>query len=530
MFLLCASPIIAGVHRKLFFKSLIVFLLCNLFQQSDTTGQSLSSEQIYQRVGGAVVTINAYDKNENLTAQASGVILNDKGWVVTNYHVLYGNNKIKILLGKDAVSYSDIIGIDPGKDLMILKIKGKKFPQVVIGNAKSLSAGSKVFVIGSALSKDSLVTEGVITKLKNYDGLRSSFIQMTAGISVNNSGGAVVNEKGELIGISTFALSKGKSIYQLIPVEDIFSVSLDSYSKNNRFKDFELFMSGMHSCENEKFYESIEYYSNYIQKYPKDAAAFYNLGFCKNSVMNYSDAVQEFDKAIAISPNYADAFYGRGLARQNLKDYNGAISDYTKAVEINADDVPSLINRARALFELKKYSEAIQDLDKVLTLSPENADAYYYRGLTKDSLQNSKDAVADYKLAAKYDPLYKSKIPKTGREKSNDFITSGNARFEQKDYLGALQNYQKAIDSDPYYCDAYMYHGNCKIMLKDYPNALKDYNKATELQPFDGRLFRVRGQIKHAMGDINGATVDWMKASQLGDKEAGQLMMKFRPK
>lgn len=73
------------------------------------------------------MVILAYDSNNELSTQGSGVVINDKGYVVTNYHVLAGNDRLEVLHNKDIVPYVDIIGIDVEKDILILKIDDKKF-------------------------------------------------------------------------------------------------------------------------------------------------------------------------------------------------------------------------------------------------------------------------------------------------------------------------------------------------------------------------------------------------------------------
>ncbi|MCE1189559.1 MAG: tetratricopeptide repeat protein [Ignavibacteria bacterium] len=520
-------PFNIGIHRNPYFISISLILIIGLLQPNTVYCQSLSSEQIYQKVGGAVVTINAYSDDGKSTAQSSGVVLNDSGWVITNYQLLYGNSRIKIMNGKEPVPYTDIIVVDPAKDLLIFKIKAKKFPRLIIGNPTSLAAGAKVYAVASPLSKDSLVSEGVITQFIKNDKLKRSYIQITAGISMKSRGGAVVNDKGELIGISTTVVSNEKKVNFAIPVNEIINVVVGSYGKNDRFKDFKYFASGLHAIENRNYSSSIAELSEYILRIPNDPVAYNCLGSSLNETMNYSDAVQKFDKAIEISPDYADAFFGRGVARQNLKNYDGAFSDYTKAIALNANDTLSLIKRSQVLFKLHKYHEAIQDLDKALMIAPGNAEAYYYRAMSKDSLWKIEEALSDLKSAANYDTSYRRLYLVAAKASGKKYLLYGSRLFVEQNYLPALQCFEKAIDFD-HSAEAYFRHGLCKMKLRDNENALKDFDQAILLCDWDGVYFRMRGILKYNMQDHNGATVDWMKASRLGDKESRDLMMKFR--
>jgi hypothetical protein len=139
-------PFISRKVLQINFLRTNIFFLSFLFIYSPNSyGQSLTAEQIYKKVSGAVVVVHAYNDNDELAAQGSGVVLNDKGYVVTNYHVLSGNSKLKILHGKEIVPYVDIIGIDVEKDILILKIEAKKFPAIKIGDSKSLNIGQKIY-------------------------------------------------------------------------------------------------------------------------------------------------------------------------------------------------------------------------------------------------------------------------------------------------------------------------------------------------------------------------------------------------
>lgn len=161
-----------------------ISILSFLFIYSPNSyGQSLTAEQIYKKVSGDVVVVHTYNDNDELTAQGSGVVLNDKGYVVTNYHVLSSNSKLKILHGKEIVPYVDIIGIDVEKDILILKIEAKKFPSVKIGDSKSLNIGQRVYAIGSPMGLENSISEGIISGLRSIDELKRNFIQMTASVS-----------------------------------------------------------------------------------------------------------------------------------------------------------------------------------------------------------------------------------------------------------------------------------------------------------------------------------------------------------
>src|ERR1035437_5169804 len=177
-------PFISRINSYNYHFNLNLILFAFLFlYSSNTHSQSLTAEQIYKKVSGAVVVIFAYDYNDELSTQGSGVVISDKGYVVTNYHVLSGNKRIEILHGKEIIPYVDIIGIDVEKDILILKIKAKRFPSVKISNSIVLNIGQRVYTIGSPMGFENSISEGIISGLTSYNELRRNFIQITATIS-----------------------------------------------------------------------------------------------------------------------------------------------------------------------------------------------------------------------------------------------------------------------------------------------------------------------------------------------------------
>ena len=348
----------------LFIARKVLFLSFLLFYSHNSNGQSLSAEQIYKKVSGAVVVIHAYNDNDELAAQGSGVVLNDKGYIVTNYHVLSGNSKLKILHGKEIVPYVDIIGIDVEKDILILKIEAKKFPSVKIGDSKSLNIGQRVYAIGSPMGLENSISEGIISGLRRVDESKRNFIQMTASISPGSSGGAVVNVKGELIGISTLTAKEGQNLNFAIPLDDVLKVEIGSYSKNNAYKNFESFDIAFNADKKGDYHEAIKYYSLFIDKYPNDANAYFNRGISKGNLEDFRGAIQDYNKAIELNPNFIEAYNNQGSVKKDLEDYYGAIQDYNKVIELNPNESVAYFNRGWAKYKLRDKVGACLDWSK----------------------------------------------------------------------------------------------------------------------------------------------------------------------
>lgn len=373
--------------------TLILFFTPNIYTQA------LTAEQIYKKVTNTVVVIHAYDYNNELAKQGSGVVLNDKGYVVTNYHVLAGCDRLEILHNKEIVPYVDIIGIDVEKDILILMIEAKKFPAIKIGDSEKLNIGQRIYAIGSPLGFENSISEGIISGLRSYEQSGKNFIQITASISSGSSGGAVVNDKGELIGISTLTAKEGQNLNFAIPTDAILGVEISSYSKNDTYKDFELFEKGYEADKKGDYQSAIKFYTKFIEKYPNDANAYYNRGCAKFYLEDYRGQLQDYSKAIEINPDDAFAYYNRGQAKDNLGDYGGAIQDYNKVIEINPNNSSAYNNRGNAKSSLGDYSGAIRDYSKAIENDPNDAFAYYNRGNKKFKLGDKDGACLDWSKA-----------------------------------------------------------------------------------------------------------------------------------
>ncbi len=143
----------------------------------------------------------------------SGVIIRPDGYIVTNNHVISGADQIEVTLENDRVYPARLVGTDPATDIALLKIEASDLPCITLGDSDRLRLGDWVLAIGSPYDLRSTITAGIVSakgrSLPNYDGQFriESFIQTDAAVNPGNSGGALVNTAGELVGINTSIIS-----------------------------------------------------------------------------------------------------------------------------------------------------------------------------------------------------------------------------------------------------------------------------------------------------------------------------------
>ena len=137
----------------------------------------------------------------------SGVIISKDGYIVTNNHVIDGADEIIVKLNDNREFKGRMIGTDPNSDLALVKIEGDDFPTIPVGDSDALKVGEWVLAVGNPFNLTSTVTAGIVSAKARTLGVYGiggveSFIQTDASINQGNSGGALVNEKGELVGIN----------------------------------------------------------------------------------------------------------------------------------------------------------------------------------------------------------------------------------------------------------------------------------------------------------------------------------------
>lgn len=153
-------------------------------------------------------------------SSGSGVIISNDGYIVTNYHVVENADNISVTLNDKRTYDAQVIGTDPNTDLAVIKIDEKELPFVAYGNSDEVQVGEWVLAVGNPFNLNSTVTAGIVSaKARNINlistngsgsGAVESFIQTDAAVNPGNSGGALVNTNGQLIGInSAIASSTG---------------------------------------------------------------------------------------------------------------------------------------------------------------------------------------------------------------------------------------------------------------------------------------------------------------------------------
>lgn len=214
----------------------------------DTESEALSATEAYNKVAPAAVVVSTksvtqgyFMHTQEVEGIGSGFIINEEGYILTNYHVIQGAQEISVTLSNDVTTTAQVVNYDENQDVAMIKITDEsvEIPATVeLGDSDALQPGEEVIAIGTPLSTElsSTVTKGIISATSRSvaveSGVTMNLIQTDAAINAGNSGGPLVNTKGEVVGINSSKIS-GEAVEGIgfsIPINDIKD-KIESLSK-----------------------------------------------------------------------------------------------------------------------------------------------------------------------------------------------------------------------------------------------------------------------------------------------------------
>ena len=192
-------------------------------ENAQLTSFSQASKRVAEGVVRSVVPIETLDATGAVQiGQGSGVVVDEAGYILTNFHVIRGASAIRVYLPEGLPVLAEVVGVEPDADLAVLKIDAGGLLALKWGDSDKLESGDPVWAVGSPYGLDNSVTMGIISAKgrRNIDGRGSGrlggeveprfqdYLQTDAVVNPGNSGGALVNIRGELVGINTAIVGK----------------------------------------------------------------------------------------------------------------------------------------------------------------------------------------------------------------------------------------------------------------------------------------------------------------------------------
>src|SRR5271157_223843 len=222
--------------------AVVLLLLAAMSAQnapSANKGLHLDIPAISRKANGSVVSIVMSDKDGHPISQGSGFVVSKNGRVVTNYHVIKNGSSAVIKLPDGSFFTVDgVLAFDKDRDIAIIKAHGNNFRTVALGDSDQLRVGEEVVAIGSPLSLESTVSNGIVSGIRREEeGAGRKLVQITAPISHGSSGGPLFNMAGEVVGITSSALIGGENLNFAVPINDAKARLVGSLSNVRPFPD-----------------------------------------------------------------------------------------------------------------------------------------------------------------------------------------------------------------------------------------------------------------------------------------------------
>ena len=204
--------------------AILLLVAATAAQNAPSTSKSPDRDipAIAQEANGSVVSIVMSDKEGHPLAQGSGFVISKDGRIVTNYHVIK-NGSSAVIKFPDGVFFvvDGVLASDKDRDVAIIKAHGNDFRALTLGDSNRLQVGEEVVAIGSPLSLESTVSNGIVSAIRTVEDEGGKFLQITVPISPGSSGGPLFNMSGKVVGITTSHIKGGENLNFAIPINDV---------------------------------------------------------------------------------------------------------------------------------------------------------------------------------------------------------------------------------------------------------------------------------------------------------------------
>ena len=172
--------------------------------------EKLDYQQIYTMVSPSMVSIESADMTSISTG--TGIVLTEDGYILTNAHVVAGADSVRVVFRTNNWQQASLVGFDATEDLAVLKIEAEGLTPAHFGDSDLLQVGEPVAALGDPLGYRATMTDGIISALNRdvaMDGYTMNLIQTSAAINFGNSGGALLNQYGQVVGVTTIKIVSG---------------------------------------------------------------------------------------------------------------------------------------------------------------------------------------------------------------------------------------------------------------------------------------------------------------------------------
>ena len=301
-----------------------------------------------------------------------------------------------------------VIDYDVECDFCILKIDAKNLPVLSLGNSYDVAVGEKIYCIGNPLGFEYTFSDGMLSGVRDLENTR--WLQFTAPISPGNSGGPIVNRRGEVLGIATFLVADGQNMNFALAIDEIKAhintqpqVSFAEFAGNISEADY-YFSEGQKAYLEENYEKAAEYYRHAAELNPDSDIIQNNLGTAYLKMWESYKAIECFERAVQLTPHLAAFYNNLGSAYLQLNQHEKARENLEKALQLDPSIPNIYVNLGGIYFDLGQYEKDIEYLEKALELDPNFEMAHKNMGSTYLRIGRYQRAIESLERAIQINP------------------------------------------------------------------------------------------------------------------------------
>lgn len=246
-----------------------------------------------------------------------------------------------------------------------------------------------------------------------------------------------------------------------------------------------------------------------------------NLGIMNYELGYYKDAISNFTKSIEARPESAELFYLRGNSYNKNNEFQKAAEDYSKALSLQPEysgaqeklDKLKAENKVTEIAEVKKEEVKKEEENKTITENTEVKKEEENKNITENTEvkkeEENKSLSENTEIKKEEEIIKVAEIKNEVKIYAQDYILKGLSFYENKDFLSALSEYNKAVEIQPDFAEAYYHRGRAYTELNDYPSAIREYTKTIELNPNHEKAYINRGFIYNETKEYSKAINDF---------------------
>jgi tetratricopeptide (TPR) repeat protein len=506
-----------------------------------------ASKKIYPQTLRGTVWVRCIAGREEWSG-SGWVVDRERKMIVTNHHVVDGADRVFVYfpvyqddqvipdrnyyLEKADRYLGRVLDSESKRDLAVIELD--MLPRGVSElklAAKSPMTASTVHTVGNpggpvaeGMTPDPLwkYTRGEVSSVyrrkfvlsQHGQAIDATVVQTTQPINPGDSGGPVVNDRGEVVAVTTAFREGGNLLSYAIDVTEVKAFLEEAFKYYHPDSALAFRKRGQHYYDNKRFSAAAADFTSAL-RLEKDAATYRSRGDAYRNGSAYEQAIADYVQVLRLNPKDGPAQRERGVCYFALEQYEQAIEDLSRAVQIAADDLRARYFRGMSWREAGEPERALKEFDDLLRVGPasDRVDYFFQRGLTYLGQSNWDKAIADLEKAGELEPQW-----------ANPKYQLGEAYARKGDTEKAISSYSAALKVNPRSLLAYVKRGDAFNKTGKYKEAIADFDAALQLDSRFAPGYAGRGLANSRLQDFDKAIDDLTQALWLNPKDAGSYV------